>query len=329
MRKITLSIICLFVFTIGVVKAQQVNNSGFENWDNLATATEEPSDWNSFKSASGDAFLLTFAAQQVARSTQKRPGSTGAYSAVIWSRTILTVTANGNITTGQINMGSSTATDPSNYNISHTALPAFREALGGTPDSLVVWVRFKPANVAGTDSARIHATIHDTYDCKDPIDAGSATHVVGEATLNFATTNNIWVRKSFAFNYAGPATSPDYILISLTTNKTPGGGTGGDSLYIDDLELKYNDASIGGVNYAKNINVYTDAHDLVIKLLFEKQQKSNITIYNMRGQVVYNTQINATASQKRITLDTFNKGVYVVDVVNEDGQRFSQKVIIK
>jgi hypothetical protein len=237
-KLILLSCVLTFVLLPRMQAQTQVNNTGFENWENVGSSTEEPTEWNSFKTASGG--WSGFASQQIKRSTVKRPGSTGTYSAVIWAKSTLGVIANGNVTTGQINMGSTTPSDASNYNITHTAQTAFSEALGARPDSLVVWVRTKISN--SSHQPRISATIHDTYDYRDPNtgDASAPSHIVGTAILNYTTTGNVWVRKSIPFTYSGPATNPSYILISFTTCKDPGVGTAGDSVYVDDLQLIYN-----------------------------------------------------------------------------------------
>ncbi|HNZ42936.1 MAG TPA: T9SS type A sorting domain-containing protein [Bacteroidales bacterium] len=337
MRKISLIALLfagLFVFgASSSAKAQtQLNNSGFETWKDVGISTEEPAQWNSFKSASGDAFLLTFAQQQIKRSTLTRPGSTGNYSCLIWSRTILSVVANGNVTTGQINMGSATATDPANYNISRTADTTYSEALNAHPDSLVFWTKFKPSNTAGSDSGRVRALIHDNYDAKDPLDAASQPHVVGDATLNFPSTNNQWVRISIPFNYTGTATSPDYMLITFTTNKTPGGGSGGDSLYIDDLSLVYNGSSSTintNIDPSENFFVYTDDNDIIIDLSFNQLRTSKIEMYNMSGQLVYKTQITAQSVQHFVGINQFKSGIYVITANTDDGRKFSQKVFIK
>lgn len=213
-----------------------VNNPGFETWDNLGTSDEEPQQWNSFKSAQGT--WSGVGAQQVLRSAVKRPGSAGTYSAVIWCRDASLAIANGNLTCGRINMGSTIPSSTNNYNLTLTSNTAYNEAFTGHPDSLVVWVKSIIANSA--HQPRIHAVIHDNYDLRDPINSGSATHVVGEATLNFTTTGGVWIRKSIPFIYNGPSTTPNYILISFTTCKDPGTGTPGDSLYIDDVEFVYN-----------------------------------------------------------------------------------------
>ncbi|MFY7668303.1 MAG: hypothetical protein ACOVQG_06140, partial [Crocinitomicaceae bacterium] len=56
---------------------QQIGNSEMELWDNVGTANEEPTNWNSFKSAQGG--FTSFASQQLQRSTAIRSGATGQY----------------------------------------------------------------------------------------------------------------------------------------------------------------------------------------------------------------------------------------------------------
>jgi len=237
-------LMAMFVFSNLQAQTPQVNNPGFETWTDLGTADVEPTDWNSFMTATGT--WSSFGAKQVDRSSQKRPGSAGSYSAVIWARDAGLAMANGNLTTGQIKMGSTTPSSNSNYNFSIRSDAAFSEAFTAHPDSLVVWVRTKISNVA--HQPRIHAVIHDNgYDLRDPVDATSATHVVAEATLNYTTTANVWVRKSIPFVYAGPASTPAYVLISMTTCKDPGTGTDGDSVYFDDLQFIYNPTLTTGV----------------------------------------------------------------------------------
>jgi hypothetical protein len=224
------------VFTLFSSIGQQIGNSDMEGWDNLGTSNEEPTNWNSFKSGTGS--LVGFASQQVQRSTAVRPGATGLYCARIWSKTTLNIVANGNMTLGQINMGSSTPSSSSNYNFSKTADANFSEALTASPDSLVFWVKYTAAS--GNSMARVNAIIHDSYDLRDPQDANSLPHVVATATLNYSPTGGTWVRKSVPFNYAGPANNPQFILVTFTTNMTPGGGANNDEVLIDDIQLIYN-----------------------------------------------------------------------------------------
>ncbi|HOY32158.1 MAG TPA: T9SS type A sorting domain-containing protein [Bacteroidales bacterium] len=333
MKKIQLSSLLitgiLLLGCFGSTIAQtQLNNSGFENWENEGTANVEPLDWNSFKTSSGT--LSTYASQQINKSSVVRPGTTGISSCLIWSKSIIGVVANGNVTTGQINMGNIVPTHADNYNISHIANTAFSEALAAHPDSIVFWARYIPSSAGGSDSARMRAVIHDAYDLKDPLDASSQPHVVGDATINFASTDHQWSRISIPFNYTGPATTPDYMLITFTTNKTPGGGSGGDSLYIDDLSLVYNPSSImQNTPSSADFSAYTDNTDLIINLSYDKLLTSKIELFNINGQCVYKTQITAQNVQHFIGLSQLKGGIYIVSVTTDDNRRFSQKVTIQ
>ena len=51
MIKFYFLILTLFLST-GIV-AQQINNGNMEDWDDLGSSSEEPSNWNSFMSATG------------------------------------------------------------------------------------------------------------------------------------------------------------------------------------------------------------------------------------------------------------------------------------
>ena len=47
-------IFCFIAFSLSSFFAQQqIANSNMEEWDNIGAATEEPTNWNGFKSASG------------------------------------------------------------------------------------------------------------------------------------------------------------------------------------------------------------------------------------------------------------------------------------
>lgn len=234
MKKILL--FSLTVMLAANVSAQgQIGNADMENWEAVSTG-DEPVNWNSFMTASGG--FSGFADVQIEESTDVRPGTAGTSSARIWSRDFgFGVIAIGNMTVGQINMGALTANDPANYNISLTADANFSESFTGTPDSIVFWVKYNAAN--NSSEARIKATLHDTYDYKDPEDAASSTHVVGSAVLNYLPTSG-WVRKSVAFDYTGPGSVNTFILLTFTSNALAGGGDADDEIFIDDVELIYN-----------------------------------------------------------------------------------------
>ncbi len=290
---------------------QQIANSDFESWESVSSG-QEAVNWNSFLTAGGS--FSWAASDQYGASTDVRPGTTGTKSARIFSNSVLSVIANGNFTTGKINMGSTTPANSSNYNSSITADADFSEAFTDSPDSLVFWAKFTPASGNTTDSARVSAIIHDNYDLRDPLDANSVPHVVATAIKNYGKTDGNWVRIAVPF-IAGPATTPAYFLITFTTNMTPGGGSDNDEVLIDDMQLIYNSNSIGEstVDLAQ-VSILN--HQLVIST---QESEGAVSIYTSAGQLVHQGAIDDAF--------TFQEtGMYIVQLVTENGT-VTKKVI--
>lgn len=235
MNKIVLTTLAAFAGTL-VFAQTQIGNGDMEQWETVATG-QEPVNWNSFLSAGGS--LSGFASDQCESSTDVRPGSAGSLSCRIFSISTFSIVANGNLTLGQVNMGSVTPAAPENYNVTLAGNPDHSEAITDHPDSLVFWVKFTPAGATGT--ARVKGTLHTDYNYRDPEDAAASNEVIAIAEVNYPPTNG-WQRFSVPFQYTGPACITDqaYLLITFTTNMTPGGGTAGDEVLIDDVELVYN-----------------------------------------------------------------------------------------
>lgn len=289
----------------GIVLGQQIGNSNFEQWETIASG-EEPINWSSFLSAGGS--FSWAASNQLQSSTDVRPGSSGTKSAKIFSNETLGIIANGNLTVGKINMGSTTPSSSNNYNSSITNDTDFSEVITDTPDSLVFWAKFTPANAAGTDSARVSAIIHDAYDLRDPIDANSTAHVVATAIKNYANTGGSWVRMAVPFT-AGPASTPAFILITFTTNKTPGGGSDNDQVWIDDVELIYNSsAQLEETSDFAHIGIQNDA----LVITSAQPLQGEVAIYQMNGQLVHQGSVEEEF--------TFNQaGVYIVRLATDKG----------
>lgn len=265
-----------------------------EAWDNVGASTEEPSNWNSFKSAQGG--FTGFASQQIQRSTAVRPGATGAYCARVWAKSTLGIVANGNMTLGRINMGSTTPSDPANYNTSLITDANFSEAITSSPDSIVFWVKFTAAS--GNSLARVHAVLHDNYALRDPIDANSAPHVVATAALNYPPTGGVWVRKSVPFTYSGPSSNPQFLLVTFTTNQTPGGGANNDEILVDDIELIYNPVNQPIV---ANDDVITTSQDIAVTIAVLSNDNDPENAINSASVTIVSNPSNGSVSVNATT----------------------------
>ena len=219
--------------------AFQVNNSGFETWKDV----NEPGDgWYSFVSANTSGlggFIGGMAKSSSKKNTVKTTGRTG-NAVLLKSSSIFGTKANGNLTTGCINMGSSTPANAANYN--YTNRSGVNSCLfAGRPDSLVFYAKFKRGQ-GGNDTytGRCHAVLHGDIDYKDPheTEENKAKYLIAETTI-YSTVTDEWTRYAGAFTYTGTTAEKMYMLASFTTNETPGASYN-DEFSIDDVQFIYN-----------------------------------------------------------------------------------------
>ena len=247
-------ILVLFAGSKETGKNYEITNGGFEgSWSG-----GEPSKWHSFPSATGVFASMAGGENQFKQSTETRTGSTGSHSALIASNLIAGVKANGNCTNGQINAGSMKADESAkNYNFSDPDNNGFNTAFVGQPDSLVFWAKYIPADKNPSNSvnkARAHAVITTNARYQDPEANDYSSVKIAEASIDYSATQDLgWQRIAVPFEYtAVDPSQAAYMLITFTTNKTPGGGTTKsegtlfnkkyyyDNIYLDDAEMIYN-----------------------------------------------------------------------------------------
>ena len=182
---------------------------------------------------------------QLEQSGHARPGSTGSKSVRLIPKTVWGVTANGNLTNGKMNAGSMSASGANNYNQTKSNESDFNMPLSMLPDSLTIWVCFR-SNSTST-KGQVKAVVHGDADYKIMANGSEepANMHVATAVLSFTRTSTsggsyTWRRLSIPFNNSGPCTDVRYVLMTTTTNETPGSGSTSDDLFIDDALLIYN-----------------------------------------------------------------------------------------
>lgn len=308
MKKILL--FTALVLTSGALFAQtQIGNGDMEVWEDLGSATESPTNWSGIKEGTGTGFLISAAPQAITQSTDTPSGS--GFSVQLETIGVFGIPANGTVTCGRLNVESATANDPLNYSKSHTGDTEFSEACTDTPDSIVFWTKFTAGNSG--HNARMKATLHDTYDYQDPEDAASTSHVVATAVLNYPTTSG-WERKAVAFDYSGAASNNTFILVTFTTNETPGVGTVGDIVIIDDVELIYNSNGVEEINnFAVNVFMNNEAN--LLNFSSDEVVDGTYEVYNMAGALVNSGNVEQT-----VPFDA-PSGAYIVHVKVGDAMK--------
>lgn len=256
-RAITTCICALMLGGPAMAQSYQIPNSDFEIWND---ANEPGNGWYSFVSAGGGAASLgkLFAKGN----TTKIEGRTGAGIQII-SKSIIGKKANGNLTTGRINMGSTTPDDPSNYNFTDKDKNSNNCPFVGLPDSVSCWAKFSRGE-SGEYPAQGNFVLHGDIAYKDPheSDANVSAYRVGGGTIAIAPCED-WIYFSAPMEYTGVEAEKMYMLGSFTTNPTPG-GSANDKLQIDDVKFIYNSRlaslSINGAplkGFNKDVYSYT------------------------------------------------------------------------
>ena len=253
MKKVSI-ILGFLMVVVGLSAQTQLPNSNFEQWNSTDKNTAIPKYWHSY--GDGDCQLkgiYSWGCGPLLKNHSNRvTGHTG-YGCEIFTSSISGNLANGVLTTGQMQFVSPDGNSPENYTytdkdnkMGHKAAMAFT----GRPDSVYFWCKFemkKPSNVA---SAKFH--LHGNVSYRDVPTHNSASAQkgkIGNAFCFFKDPNDQkWHRYKYKFTYydeqnqvvKSSSRTPSYILVSFSTNKVAKGGSNGDKLIIDDIEMIYN-----------------------------------------------------------------------------------------
>ena len=340
---------------------EEYHNSGNPAFDKV---TDEPNHWHSFLSATGDLAEAQNAFSNgvhTASSNDVRPGTKGKSSILVKATTVSGIVANGTITTGRMNAGAMSATDPNNHaflDITNKDKDAngdpFYTLLAGQPDSLAVWVKFKQATAQPKHPyATVNAVITDGTRYQDPEDK-AYSNVVAKATDTKIASEDKWVRLSIPFDYdkyAANKADTKAILVTISTNADPGKGSNGDELYVDDMELVYT-PKLQGIKVFGNAvdNFSPTTKEYTIKVP-QQPTVSDVTPVAVNGfttlayiagedkpitVVVYSEDLTKSASYTvKYTIDknvtngidnaTTTATKKVVGIYNLNGQQVSQK----
>ena len=224
----------------GELTGFQIKNSNFENFK----SNGEPLAWHGFKSATG-----TWAGLAPSTLSSSEDCHGGSLSAVMESGSLFGKVGNGTMTTGRLNAGSTTPESTSNcskMDISNTNTDAngdpFYTVMHGRPDAFKFWVKFAPKS--SSSLASMSAIITDGTAYQDPEDK-SYTNKLATAKNTSIPSNSNWTEFTVPFSYIDESINGQALLVTFSTNATPGGGASGDKLYVDDIALVYNAAITG------------------------------------------------------------------------------------
>ena len=287
--------------------SQQLENSGFEQWENVGTGEEEPLSWSSTKT-SDNSSLNGLAPQVISRSTDAH---TGTYAAKLVNKNVpfVNIVANGILTNGIIH----TTTNPQDsYVYTDVNSSDHSQPFTSYPDSIVGWYKYAPQ---GNDVGNIQVLIHGSYG-QLPIDA--STSIIALAEFDFSANSN-WTRFSTPFIYYPTINNPSYILCNISAGDSTQ-AVANSELKIDDLELIYNTTKIPDES-TNSINItYLNDHLQFSNVVNE----INYAIYNLQGQLMNIGKIDRYNRSVSITLES---SIYFISIQSKDHHQ-SIKILV-
>ena len=338
-RKSVMILSCiLFVATMNSFAQYQLRNSTFDApFNNAQTGNNgvEPEHWHSFGSCVTNTLTGTAkTGSQISQSSDTRNGV--GYSCKVNARNVLAgIIANGTVTTGRMNAGSTTASSSDNHNFTDPNNSNFNEPWTTKPDSIRFWAKFTTPST--TQYARLSAFIHGNAKVSDPLAgvSGSSGQVVAYGLYEWQRGDQGWHQYSVPFDYdsyASNGRTPAYILISFTTNRVAGQGSANDALYIDDIEMVYsawladikaNGTTIQGfsknvfsynVNFPMGINHYNPAQIPVLTYtkLAHAQSRAVVSENLVLGT---NNKIDTCRKVLTVTAEDGNQKIYTVNFI--------------
>ena len=220
----------------------QLINSDFEVWN---SAVDEPAPgWNSFPSAKGSYSSMKSQSPYPSRVEGRTGYAVKLNSIAVSVMGVEAAKANGNLTTGYVNMGSSTPTSADNHNYTDVETKGHHIIIKGQPDAVEFWSKFTAGSGNTEMLGNAKFILHDKYNYKDPeaADPTETSHRIAISNIPI-TESSDWKRHEAAFSYdwtADDAAATDkYLLVNITTNINPGQSKN-DELIVDDVRLIYN-----------------------------------------------------------------------------------------
>ena len=287
--------------------SQQLENSGFEQWENVGTGEEEPLSWSSTKT-SDNSSLNGLAPQVISRSTDAH---TGTYAAKLVNKNVpfVNIVANGILTNGIVH----TTTNPQDsYVYTDVNSSDHSQPFTSFPDSIVGWYKYSPQ---GNDVGNIQVLLHGNYG-QLPVDV--STSIIALAEFDFSANSN-WTRFSTPFIYYPTINNPAYILCNISAGDSTQ-AVANSELKIDDLELIYNTTKIPDES-TNSINVtYLNDHLQFSNIVNE----INYAIYNLQGQLMNIGKIDRYNRNVSITLEI---GIYFISIQSKDHHQ-SIKILV-
>jgi hypothetical protein len=295
-------IISIIVSGINMLNAQsQFVNPSFEEWEEIGFGPNilEPVNWSSIKSTDNED-LNGRAPIVWDRSDDAHSGS---HSLHLYTVSIFGLMVTGAMTNGRIH---ATPNPDEGYTYTDPDHEQWHTRITSKPDSLVGWYK---ANPMPGDYAKIKVVIHrDSIAVSEYQDT---TGYIGSGNL-FLSHEPVteWKRFSMPIHYYLDE-DPEFVLLTLASSK----GTDaleGSELWLDDLELIYNNGDGIAEENAENLNIYSANNQLHVLVTRENNDEYLLRVYDLSGKI--RMENKGKMNRKNTYSYDLPSGIYVVSI---------------
>lgn len=304
----------------------QLENPGFEYWEtvlvgNGPATTSEPVQWSGLKT-SDDPSLAQLSPDGTVTQDVGRGGV--GYSVLLETIYTLGVPANGSLTNGRFHAPQNLNPEEG-YIYTDSTNTDWNLTFSWRPDSLVGWYKYDPT---GSDKGKCEVILHEGHGALPLFISGVhdvTANRVGRARFDWtASTNGQWVRFSVPFNYDDSRT-PTHVLAILTAGDSTI-SENNSKVWVDDLELIYNNLSVDEYDYNKDFTVYYDQDLVFVNMKAKSFETYIMEVIDMTGKVVSTQKVNSNTATRIQNL--YNKGVYFCRI-NTGSKYITRKIVVR
>lgn len=309
-----LPLLVFILFVRSLLPAQQVENPGFEFWEDAGTVWDEPVDWSSIKTSDAGEIINGAAPAVWEKSAEHHSGE---FSVKLTNLAVLDIVAAGTITNGRVHADFN---PDLGYVFTDTLNAIWNTPCSVRPDSLTGWFKYFPQ---GQDIGTVQALLHVGYgQLPEYIDS---SNWVGYTRFDMepGMTVNSWTRFSVPFHYYDDRT-PQYLLFVLTS----GNGTtpvANSYAFYDDFALVTSGSGIS--NPAKeSFSVTQSGGKFILKNVPHEYYGNSIAeLVDLTGRTLWAETLYA--NEIPLNAGTIPTGIYVFRIRSK-GEAMTAKIFV-
>jgi len=153
---------------------------------------------------------------------------------------------------------------------------------------------------------------------------------IGYGYQYFPAAVSTWTPFSIPITWTSPDNPDSLNIIIGSSDLYSMSLVNGSTIWVDKLSFVYNATTIADIDFDQGIMVYPDntGQQLIVHFKNQSGNISIIRLFNISGELIYENNENYTGSDHYITISSYTKGTYIIEVISGKNERFTQKILI-